>query len=409
VTQDEPVLDGRTVQTADVLKRGQRAAQLKRTENGIEFSYLKGYLSDNGTPVATTLPLSSEPKIYRAGAVPPFFAGMLPEGRRLFALRRQVKTSADDELSLLLAVGADVVGDVQVVPEGVTPTQPDPLISVSESFTEVSFARILGEAGLIDRTGIPGVQDKASAQMISVPASRAGARYILKVDPPDYPNVVENEHYFINLARAAGITCVDADLVTDAEGRYGLLVRRFDRMAVEGESKPLACEDACQLLDLWPADKYNVTSEQVTNAISKVCPAGPVAARDVFRQLTFAWLTGNGDVHAKNLSVLDDGSGEFRVAPAYDLPSTLPYRDFDLALPMQGKKAGLSRRVMLEFAETIGVPSKAAGKIIDDLLDATSDVIDELTSGALPFDQRVISDWVRNLRDRRRHLSDRAS
>ena len=43
---------------------------------------------------------------------------LLPEGRRLGALRRAVKTSADDELSLLLAVGADAIGDVQVVPSG---------------------------------------------------------------------------------------------------------------------------------------------------------------------------------------------------------------------------------------------------------------------------------------------------
>jgi serine/threonine-protein kinase HipA len=330
---------------------------------------------------------------------------MLPEGRRLVALRREVKTSADDELSLLLAVGADVIGDVQVVPEGETPTQPDALISVKESFSEISFDKVLGEAGLIDRSGIPGVQDKASAAMISVPASRAGDRYILKVDPPDYRYVVENEYYFINLARAAGINCVEADLVTDADGRKGLLVQRFDRVTVDGASRSLACEDACQLLGLWPADKYNVTSEQVTEAISRVCPAGTIAARDVFKQFTFAWLTGNGDVHAKNLSVLDDGLGEFRVAPAYDLPSTLPYRDFDLAVPFQGKKQGLSRRVMCEFADAIGVPRKAAEKIIDQMLDATDRLIGELKDGALPFDPNTTSDWVKALRNRRSQLS----
>jgi len=37
-----------------------------------------------------------------AGALPSYFSGLLPEGRRLGALRRAVKTSADDELSLLL-------------------------------------------------------------------------------------------------------------------------------------------------------------------------------------------------------------------------------------------------------------------------------------------------------------------
>jgi serine/threonine-protein kinase HipA len=359
---------------------------------------------EEGAPVATTLPLSKEPSFFRAGAVPPFFAGLLPEGRRLLALRQAVKTSADDELSLLLAVGADPVGDVQVVPEGEVPIQPDPLISVNKSFSEISFDQVLVQAGLIDRTGIPGVQEKASAGMISVPAAKAGNKYLLKVDPPDYRFVVENEFYFINLARAAGVPCVDADLVTDADGRKGLLVRRFDRVTVDGTSRSLACEDACQILGLWPADKYNVTSEQVTEAITRVCPAGLVAARDVFRQLTFAWLTGNGDVHAKNLSILDYGAGEFRVAPAYDLPSTVPYRDFDLALSIQGKKQGLSRRSMTEFAAAIGLPQKAAEKVIDDMLEATNCVIGELNEGVLPFDARTISDWVKNLKNRRSQL-----
>jgi serine/threonine-protein kinase HipA len=124
----------------------------------------------------------------------------------------------------------------------------------------------------------------------------------------------------------------------------------------------------------------------------------------VFRQLTFAWLTGNGDVHAKNLSILDYGAGEFRVAPAYDLPSTVPYRDFDLALSIQGKKQGLSRRSMTEFAAAIGLPQKAAEKVIDDMLEATNCVIGELNEGVLPFDARTISDWVKNLKNRRSQL-----
>lgn len=38
----------------------------------------------------------------------------------------------------------------------------------------------------------------------------------------------------------------------------------------------------------------------------------------------FAWLTGNGDLHAKNVSVLQQ-AGEWRIAPIYDAPPTVPY------------------------------------------------------------------------------------
>lgn len=109
--------DPRQVDTAYVLKDGVLAATLTRTEGAVEFAYETTYLESGGRAVATTLPLTDEPVRTVAGAVSAFFANLLPEGRRLTALRRSVKTSTDDELSLLLAVGADPVGDVQVLPD----------------------------------------------------------------------------------------------------------------------------------------------------------------------------------------------------------------------------------------------------------------------------------------------------
>jgi serine/threonine-protein kinase HipA len=404
MTQKPNVFDPRSVRIADVYKAGRLAAQLRRTAQGTQFEYLIEYISD-GTSVATTLPVSNGAVTYPAGAIPPFFAGMLPEGRRLAALRHQVKTSSDDELSLLLAVGRDVVGDVQVVREGEVPSEAEALITVESSFTEVRFSEILGETGIVDRTGIPEVQDKASARMISVPVAQAAGRYILKVDPPEYPHIVENELYFLELAKSAGIPTANAKLVSDADGRAGLLVRRFDRVTgTDGSVTCVACEDACQLLNLWPADKYNVTSEQVANAVMAVCPAAPVAARDVFRLLCFAWLTGNGDVHAKNISVLATPDGEWRVSPAYDLRSTLPYEDFTLALTLQGKRYAMSRPQMLEFGQTIGLTRKAALRTVDHLLEATGRMVTDLRGGTVPFSQHEVGEWTRRLASRRTGL-----
>ncbi|MDQ6783857.1 MAG: HipA domain-containing protein [Actinomycetota bacterium] len=394
----------RTAAVADVYKAGRRAAQLRRTRAGTEFLYLPSYL-DTGVPVATTLPLSSEPQLTPAGAVPPYFAGLLPEGRRLSNLRRAIKTSADDELSLLLAVGRDPVGDVQVTPEGEVPGSADALVTVNSSFSEVRFADLLADAGIIDPVALPGVQDKVSARVISLPLAKAGDRYILKLDPPEYPHVVANEAYFMHVARAAGMPVADAEVVVDVDDRPGLLVRRFDRVAAgEGTSLSLACEDACQLLDRWPADKYNVTAEAVVASVGRVCAAAPLAVRDVFRQLCFAWITGNGDVHAKNISVLGT-NGEWRVSPAYDLPSTLPYGDRSYALPVGGTSTGLSRRRLLAFAASVGLSEKAAARVLDGTLTATRDIIDELADGVLPFDQQTLKSTVGELRFRRRQMS----
>jgi len=391
----------RDVQVADVRKRGVLAAQLRRVPDGIEFAYVPGY---EGPPVATTLPVGAPPRHTVGGAVPAFFAGLLPEGRRLSSLRRHIKTSADDELSLLLAVGRDTVGDVTVVPEGTDSEPAPPLVIADPGFAEFRFTDLLTGAGVIDPVGLPGVQDKVSARVISVPVGLAGGQFILKLDPPEYPHVVANEAYFLGVARRARLPVVDASVVRDAEDRPGLLVARFDRVERAEGTASLAAEDACQLLDRWPGDKYNVSTEEVARAIRAVCASQAVAARDLFRQVCFAWLTGNGDLHAKNVSVLQHPSGEWRVAPAYDLPSTAPYGDRTLALALQGSTDGLSRRRALELAGAIGLTERAAQRVIGEVLDGTRDVAAEIDDGVLPFDGRIVADMVRLLRYRRRLL-----
>lgn len=114
----------RHIQRADVYKAGERTALLERDPTGaVTFSYREGY---SGPAVASTLPVTADRVTTPGGGLPPFFAGLLPEGHRLTVLCRAVKTSPDDELSLLLAVGADTPGDVQVVPAGEQPTAPHP-------------------------------------------------------------------------------------------------------------------------------------------------------------------------------------------------------------------------------------------------------------------------------------------
>ncbi len=395
----------KSIDRANVYKSGRLAATLTRSAEGIVFAYQADYLASMDQPVCASLPLSADSYLTAGGAVPPFFAGLLPEGRRLTALRQQVKTSADDELSLLLAVGADPIGDVVVVPAGSHPEAPKPLIDVEDSFDTIRFVDVLNQAGIIDPIAIPGVQDKASLKGPSLPIGQANDRFILKIDPPEHPNIVTNEAYFLALSTEAGIPTTDFATVTDADGRPGLLVQRFDRVATANGPASLECEDACQLMGRWPADKYNLTAEAVALAMTANCTAPIVAARDVLRQLVFAWLTGNGDVHAKNLSVLRDLDGDRRLSPAYDLPSTVPYGDATMALSVGGRTQGISRRRWIEFGQSIGVREAATIKLIDGLLDATSELAKELSEGALPFNQTITRGLVAELRNRRKLLT----
>lgn len=392
---------------ADVYKAGKLAARLTKTSEGVEFSYLDSYLSDSTlSAIATTLPRTDKKLITPAGAVPPFFAGLLPEGRRLNSLLRRIKVSADDELSLLVAVGEDTVGDVQVVPRE---TEPAPLgrrVAKLAKPSELSFDEFVSQDFPLDGVGLAGIQDKVSGKNMALPVKHKSQQTILKLPHPDYPHLIENESYFLSLAKKAGLHCVDHSVVQDRDGVSGLVVSRFDRIQTgKSEPKMLAVEDGCQVLGLWPADKYSPSIEQVIQALADLCSARLLAVRNAFEQLTFAILTGNGDLHAKNISVVNIDN-EWVLAPAYDLPSSLFYDDKNLALSVTNKKADISRSQLLAFGSSLGLTTKAAERVINNLLDATAELEQELRAFALPFDQNRVAETVSALRYRRKLLSN---
>ena len=390
-----------TQASADVYKAGVLAARLIRSREGVSFYYAEEYLAELAPPIASTLPLTSEVRMTAAGSVPPYFAGLLPEGRRLGALRRMVKTSVDDELSLLIVAGTDTIGDVQVVASGSgLPTEPE-AVRLEVDFEQLRFADLLHDLGLDRPPSIAGVQDKLSAAMISVPISRRHERYILKFNPPENPHLVENEHHFLQWSRAARIPTAAARLIRDLDGVPGLLVTRFDRVAGEDRPQPLHVEDAAQALDIWPADKYNVSFEQAASVLMALSSAPLVTGLGLIKQLVFAWLSGNGDQHAKNLSVLTGADGLIRLAPAYDLPSTLFYGDTTLALSVGGRDT-LSLPRMRALATELGLRQAAVDRALGEILRRTEGMIDSLH--ALPFDPRSRDKVARQLVTRRRDL-----
>jgi serine/threonine-protein kinase HipA len=385
------------VRSADVYKAGQLAGHLNRTDRGsVVFSYAPDYLEAGALPVATTLPLTGERVEAPSGALPAFFSGLLPEGHRLTALKDAVKTSLGDELSLLLAVGADVPGDVQVVPEGVPPEEPPPLADTSRP-EDLDFAAL---AGAVDTHGLPGVQAKASASMLTTPLALAHRRYLLKLDPPEHPHLVVNEAAHLAGAKPLKIPVAKHRIVMDRNGLPGLLVERFDRSQDNGLVR-LALEDAAQVLNLPPASKYAVSSEDVVLALGGLCKAQAVAVRNLYLQFVFAWLTGNGDLHAKNVSVLEGRHGGWVVAPVYDIPCTLLYGDDTMALTVAGKVKNLRSRHWEEFASSIGLPQRAATAANRVALSAASAIDLE----ALPFTGSPLRGTLRELRFRRGELA----
>ncbi len=82
------------------------------------FEYNEQYLQrPDSEPISATLPLS--PSVYRARALFPFFANMLPEGVNRKIICREKKIDESDLFALLSCFsGEDIIGAVSVkIPE----------------------------------------------------------------------------------------------------------------------------------------------------------------------------------------------------------------------------------------------------------------------------------------------------
>ncbi len=350
---------------SDVYKGDTLAGRLTRHPDRVEFTYLPGY---RGEPVSTTLPVTTEPVISPAGQLPPFFVGLLPEGRRLSALIRALKTSADDEITLLLAVGGDTVGDVRVVAEGAAPGGAAPVVEFddpSQVDFDHLFRRSLGSA--YDRAAIPGVQDKVSGRMITFPAAGRGGPVIVKLDPPEYPGLTANEDAMLTVAETARYPVPARFLATDTAGHRALIVARFDRSRVGSRPERHPVEDGCQAMGRYPADKYLLDTVEVIRGLAERCSAPEVARLRLTERLLLSYLVGDGDLHARNFAIWRGPGGLWEPAPVYDVICTAVYGDSTLAAPLAGRERvrEMGRNRFLEVCRLIGLPERAAILLLD--------------------------------------------
>lgn len=393
--------DPRSVDRLDIFRNAERIGLLRRTLHGATFEYDAAFFeAHRHLPggVATSLPYAKRSIETTGVNLPTYFAGLLPEGLRLKVLLQRVKTSEDDLFSLLVASGSDTIGDLFAVLPGHTP-QLD-AGGAELDLAEVSFHELFQRSlETATEPAVPGVQAKLSPSVISFPFATRGKRWILKLDPSDTPGLVRNEAFFMGMARACGLDVARTKLVADQTGAAGLLVERFDRQRANRRWVGVHQEDACQLLDRYPADKYRLSINDVAKAFSRSAAAPTVEVLRLVELVAFSFVIGNGDLHAKNISLLG-GDGALQLSPAYDLLSTRPYGDRQLALMLDGRNDKLTRKHFIEFGLRFGVATKALEARLDRLTDRARPFIDDVkTLGLDAKRERQVRELMTNRLD----------
>lgn len=403
---------------ADVYQREQLAGKIIRTKEGSLFRYNEAYLeqlkqSGRKSGIAYNLSPDKAEHQTKGSNLHPYFAGLLPEGLRLKAIVKNVKTSEDDLLSILIAAGADCIGDVSVIAGGQLPSEFPPSADV-ENLQTVKFSDLFDQSIYFsDKTGpsteasIPGIQEKISAGMISFPLKGKKGRglFILKLSNPRNPKIVENEHFFMSMGKACGLEVASTSIVRDIDGNPGLLVERFDRQYDKTSNHHVRVhqEDACQFLDVYPSEKYRVPTSRIAEGLERFSNIPILDIGKMIRLVAFSYLVGNGDLHAKNISIATNPiTGEVSMTPAYDIVSTIPYADQKMALKFEGRDDNLKGSDFVNFGERYGVKKAAVKSILEELNELSRTFVDRV--GEIGMDKKQTEHLGRVLSKRREDL-----
>jgi serine/threonine-protein kinase HipA len=227
----------------------------------------------------------------------------------------------------------------------------------------------LAERVIRSRISVPGVQPKLSLHL-DRSESRGGrltlvglwGDFVLKPPHVDFPGMPELEHACMQMARSCGIDTVPFALMPLKSGETAYLCRRVDR---DSYGK-LQMEDMAQLTGKMTEQKYRGSMEQVGKAVWAYSSTPLLDAVRLLELTVFCFLTANSDMHLKNFSLLNGRDGRIRLAPAYDLLATqvlLPADTEESAMPINGKKAGLTERDFRVLAEHLRLTSKQCDNV----------------------------------------------
>lgn len=320
----------------------------------IRFRYGPDWIGRSAAPpVSFSLP--KRPESYSPRRCLPFFEGLLPEGAQRDAAAAALGVSPSNTFQLLAGLGEEVAGALALLPvdEGPpevqahgasAPLSDDELVSLLDAIrTRPFLARSVGdprsivrgrEVGL--RMSLAGAQAKIPVVLadgrIALPGRGQPTTHILKPAMPDMEASTENEAFSMRLAASLGLAVAPVRTGT-AGGRSFLLVERYDRRgAADGTVDRLHQEDFCQALGVVPQRKYASDGgpgfARCFDLVRRACTFPGREALALLDAAILQVLIGNADAHGKNYSLLHDGGGPVRLAPLYDLLSTVVYPRF---------------------------------------------------------------------------------
>jgi serine/threonine-protein kinase HipA len=350
-----------------------------------------------------------EPRLIRQttpGKLPPFIVSLLPEGWLEHVLKdkdeRALLRSGKRYMSNITIVEREA--EIATLPQDVLLTRLDkytrrgsftgkydgPGRSEIEENFERNLAKIYARA---DTPRLSGVQIKAPMYLdthgVLSPATSKPFTHILKPGGTSgYEALPVVEWVAMTLGREAGFEAPATALVAMPDKMpLALVVERFDIRVGSNDTRMLALEDLCSILDLPTSAKYDSTMERVARAVRPLSTASDDDILIIVKRALFAWLIADGDMHLKNMALLkvaEPGDTHFRsvrMAPLYDAVTTRVFpklRHDRLALKLNGKDDNLRRADFRALATTAGLRAADADAAMDNVLQRLRGAVDRI-------------------------------
>jgi len=168
--------------------------------------------------------------------------------------------------------------------------------------------------------------------------------------------------YFL-MAKEAGIDMMECKLLEE-NGRAHFMTRRFDRDNIGAK---IHVQSFCAMAHDDFNDILSYSYEQLFECMRLLLLPYP-QAEQLFRRMVFNVMSRNCDDHTKNFAFLMDQSGEWRLAPAFDI--CYSYRPDSTwvsqhSLSINGKRKNIEREDLLVVAKKMNI--KKAASIIDEV------------------------------------------
>lgn len=355
-----------------VLMNGVESARLSRTAVGrLGFAYRAAYISEpRAVPLSLSLPLTDRP--FGHVQTLRWISSLLPDNPSVLQRWHNAHNVSDAFGLLSTSIGHDCAGAVQFCKpgqEGELAERASGTVILSDDVLADEVAAMTQDPSrwtdddIEPYFSLGGYQNKLALHRIAGgwarPHGAIPTTHILKPRHVGMASAAVVEHLCAAAARRLGLDAVSTSVEIHASHPV-VVVERYDRVLTAMGWERRHQEDVCQALGVDGHRKYEKEGgpgiSVIGDTLRRYSSDPDQDVKKFAEALLWALLTVNRDAHARNYSLLHN-AGETRLAPIYDLHSSLPF-----------VAQGLGRREMaMRYGSDFSVYSAGSDHALTDL------------------------------------------